>query len=53
MSDLKNVNALPKDIRKAIARASSFGWSMSNGVYDVVAHSVYAIANVSVRAAYQ
>ncbi len=44
MNDLKNINGLPKDVRAAIARASSFGWSMSNGVYDVVAHSVSAVA---------
>lgn len=50
MSDLKNVKGLPRDVRKAIARASSFGWSLSNGVYDVVAHSVYALAEAGERA---
>lgn len=52
MNDLKTVKGLPRDVRKAIARASSFGWSMSNGVYDVVAHTAYALADMSVRAAY-
>ncbi|MNP81016.1 hypothetical protein D3C76_1792720 [compost metagenome] len=52
MGDLKNVKSLPKDVRKAIARASSFGWSISNGVYDVVEHSVYALAAASLKAAY-
>ena len=51
-SDLKNVKGLPRDVRKAITRASGFGWSISNGVYDVVEHSVYALAKASVGAAY-
>lgn len=49
MTDLKNVSGLPRDVRKAIARASSFGWAISNSVYDVVAHSVYALAEAGER----
>lgn len=52
MSDLKNVKGLPRDVRKAIIRASGFGWSISNGVYSVVEHSVHALSSASVVAAY-
>lgn len=51
-SDLKNAKGLPKDVRNAIVRASSFGWSISNGVYDVVKHSVHALATASITAVY-
>lgn len=52
LEDLKGVQGLPKDVRRGIANASSFGWSMSNGVYNVVEHSVYALASAGVRAAF-
>lgn len=52
MDDLKNVNHLPKDVRKAIARASAFGWSMTNGVYHVVSHSARGLAIAAAGAAF-
>jgi hypothetical protein len=52
IEDLKNVNHLPKDVRKSIARASAFGWSMTNGVYHVVSHSARALAMAGAGAAF-
>lgn len=52
LEDLKTVNKLPGDVRKSIAQASSFGWAMTNGVYNVVEHSVYALAEAGVRASF-